>query len=209
MPGPASSRSSPSRPASRGSGGTATSTARCPSVTNISPSWRSTQRRPSGCWRGSGTRPHFGGSTSTTLALTPSIPSWRHRHRETTPRINEYNTRAHAEHSVLEDPTSAAALQGQSLLLRKFDEANRDRQKIEGQLQFAFANGFTATPSAAWRFDNYTASPLGLKNETGWSVGIDLGWTLIDRVTFSGGYTYEQFLQKMRSRSRPVNGTVT
>jgi MtrB/PioB family decaheme-associated outer membrane protein len=124
-------------------------------------------------------------------------------------RINEYNTRAHAEHSVLEDPTSAAALQGQSLLLRKFDEANRDRQKIEGQLQFTFANGFTATPSAAWRFDNYVDSPLGLQNETGWSVGIDLGWTLIDRVTFSGGYTYEQFLQKMRSRSRPVSGTTT
>jgi MtrB/PioB family decaheme-associated outer membrane protein len=135
------------------------------------------------------------------LARISYIPSFR--------RINEYNTRAHAEHSVLEDPTSAAAVQGQSLLLRKFDEANRDRNKIEGQLQFTFANGFTATPSAAWRYDNYVDSPLGLQKETGWSAGIDLGWTPIERVTFSGGYTYEQFLQKMRSRSRPVNGTAT
>jgi MtrB/PioB family decaheme-associated outer membrane protein len=118
-------------------------------------------------------------------------------------RINEYKTISVV--GVLEDPGSPAALQGQSLLLRKFDEADRDRNMIQGQLQFTFANGFTATPSGAWRFDSYTDSPLGLQNETGWSVGIDLGWTPLERVTFSVGYTYEQFLQKMRSRSRPVS----
>ena len=135
------------------------------------------------------------------LARIAYTPSFR--------RINEYNTRAHAEHSVLEDPTSPAAFQGQSLLLRKFDEANRDRNMIQGQLQFTFADVFTATPSAAWHYDYYTDSPLGLQNETGWSAGIDLSWTPLERVTFSGGYMYEQFLQKMRSRSRPVTGTTT
>jgi MtrB/PioB family decaheme-associated outer membrane protein len=121
-------------------------------------------------------------------------------------RINEYNTRAHAEHAVVED--AAAALAGQSLLLRKFDEADRDRQKIEGQLQFTFSN-FSATPTAAWSFDNYVNSPLGLQEAKSWSAGIDLGWTPLERVTFSGGYTYEQIIQKMRSRSRPVSGTTT
>jgi hypothetical protein len=132
------------------------------------------------------------------LARVSYIPSFR--------RISEYNTRAHAEHSVLEDP--AAANQGQSLLLRKFDEADRDRQKIEGQLQFTFSN-FSATPTAAWYYDNYVNSPLGLQEAKSWSAGIDLSWTPFERVTFTCGYTYEQILQKMRSRSRPVTGTTT
>src|SRR5262249_47914451 len=110
------------------------------------------------------------------LARIAYTPSFR--------RINEYKTIAVV--GVLEDPGSPAALQGQSLLLRKFDESDRDRHKIEGQLQLTFANGFTATPSAAWRFDNFIDSPLGLQNETGWSAGIDLSWTPLERVTFAG-----------------------
>ena len=140
------------------------------------------------------------------LALDATPTEWLLARISYTPsfrRINEYKTISIV--GVLEDPGSPAAQQGQSLLLRKFDEANRDRNMIQGQLQFTFANGFTATPSAAWRYDSYTDSPLGLQNETGWSVGIDLGWTPLERVTFSVGYTYEQFLQKMRSRSRPVD----
>ena len=101
------------------------------------------------------------------------------------------------------------AVAGQSLLLRKFDESDRDQQKIDGQLQFTFADVFTATPSAAYRYDNYFNSRLGLQTESAWSAGIDLSWTPLERVTFSGGYTFEQILQQMESRSRPVNGTVT
>ena len=122
------------------------------------------------------------------LARVAYTPSFR--------RISEYNTRAHAEHSVVEDEAAAAA--GQSLLLRKFDEADRNRQKVDGQLQFTFGNFFTATPSAAYHYDDYYSSPLGLQSETGWSAGIDLSWTPLERVTFSGGYTFEQILQKMR-----------
>jgi MtrB/PioB family decaheme-associated outer membrane protein len=133
------------------------------------------------------------------LARVSYIPSFR--------RISEYNTRAHAEHSVVEDAEAAAA--GQSLLLRKFDEADRDRQKIEGQLQLTFADVFTATPSGAFRYDNYVNSPLGLQTETAWTAGIDLSWTPMERVSFSAGYTFEQILQKMKSRSRPVSGTTT
>lgn len=126
-------------------------------------------------------------------------------------RISEYNTRAHAEHAVEEDP--ATALQGQSLLLRKFDEAERNRQKVEAQLQFTLGRFFTATPSMAYHWDDYISSPpadspqtLGVRAETGWTAGVDLNWTPLERVTFSGGYTFEQILQKMRSRSRPVAG---
>ena len=122
-------------------------------------------------------------------------------------RINSYNTRAHAEHSVVDDDTAAAA--GQSVLLRKFDESDRDRHKVEGQLQFALGNVLAVTPTASYHWDEYVASPLGLQQETGWSAGIDLSWTPVERVVFSAGYVYERLYQQMRSRSRPVTGTTT
>jgi MtrB/PioB family decaheme-associated outer membrane protein len=133
------------------------------------------------------------------LARVTYVPSFR--------RISEYNPRAQAEHSVEEEP--GAALAGQSLLLRKFDEADRDRQKVEAQLQFTFGDFFTVTPTASYHWDDYVDSPLGLQEETGWSAGIDLNWRPLERVAFSAGYTYEQLFQKMRSRSRPVTGTTT
>ena len=53
-------------------------------------------------------------------------PSWR--------RISNYNTRAHSEHAVAEEDPQAAS-QGQSVLLRKFDEAERNRQQVDLILQ--------------------------------------------------------------------------
>lgn len=130
------------------------------------------------------------------LTYTPSIR-----------RISNYNTHAHAEHNVVED--AAAALAGQSVLLRKFDEAERDRQKLELQLMFTPVETLSATHTVGWRYDDYVSSPLGLQQETGWSTGLDLSWTPVQRLSFSAGYTYEQMFQKMRSRSRPVTGTTT
>ncbi len=122
-------------------------------------------------------------------------------------RISNYNSRAHAEHNVVED--AAAALAGQSLLLRKFDEAERDRQKAELQLMFTLLETTAATYTLGWHHDDYVSSPLGLQQETGWSTGLDLNWTPIQRLSFSTGYTYEQLFQQMRSRSRPVTGATT
>ena len=133
------------------------------------------------------------------LARLTYTPSFR--------RISEYNTFAHAEHSVLEDPGAAQA--GQSVLLRKFDESNRNRQRVDAQLQLSLGEAFTVTPTASYHWDDYYDSPLGLQQETGWSAGLDLTWRPQERVSFSAGYMYEHLVQKMESRSRPVNGTVT
>jgi MtrB/PioB family decaheme-associated outer membrane protein len=134
------------------------------------------------------------------LARVAYTPSFR--------RIQTYKTFAHLEHSVLEDPGGAAEA-GQSPFLRKFDEANRNRQKVDGQLQFTLGDVFTVTPSASAHWDDFYDSRLGLQEENGWSAGVDLTWTPLERVAFSVGYTYEQLFQKMRSRSRPVSSGAT
>ena len=135
------------------------------------------------------------------LARASYVPSFR--------RIEEYNTRAHAEHSVVEDPGSPAALQGQSLLLRKFDEAERNRQKAELQLQITPLETLSITPTVAYRWDDYIRSTLGLQQETAWSAGIDLNWAPVERLSFFGGFMHESIYQKQRSRSRPVTGVTT
>lgn len=124
-------------------------------------------------------------------------------------RISEYNTFAHHEHTVLEEETSAQLSQGQSTLLRKFDEADRDRQRVDLLVQFFPLETLTASITGSWKFDNYLHSPLGLQEATSWSAGFDLGWTPVERIAFTAGYVHELIFQKQLSRSRAVVGTTT
>ena len=128
-------------------------------------------------------------------------PSWR--------RIDQYNTTAHLEHTVVEELTPSAIAQGQSALLRKFDEADRDRQRLDLLLQLMPTEALTTTLSGGWTRDDHLRSPLGLQDATGWSAGVDLNWTPVERIALFGGYTHESIFQKQRSRSRPVTGTTT
>jgi MtrB/PioB family decaheme-associated outer membrane protein len=119
-------------------------------------------------------------------------------------RISEYNTFAHHVHTVLEEETSAQLAQSQSTLLRKFDEADRDRQRVDLMLQFFPLDGLTASITGGWKFDDYLHSPLGLQQATSWSAGFDVGWTPSDRISITAGYVHEYMLQKQLSRSRIV-----
>ncbi|HEU5323967.1 MAG TPA: MtrB/PioB family outer membrane beta-barrel protein, partial [Methylomirabilota bacterium] len=122
-------------------------------------------------------------------------------------RIDEYNTHAHHTHTVEEDP--AAAAQSQSILLRKFDEGERDRHSVELMLQFVPVETLTATVTAEWRNDDYVTSALGLQDATRWAAGFDTSWRPVERVALSAGYVHELIYQKQRSRSRPVTGANT
>jgi MtrB/PioB family decaheme-associated outer membrane protein len=120
-------------------------------------------------------------------------------------RIERYNSAAHAEHAVAEDPVTA--LQGQSVLLRKFDEAERNIQSVTGMLQFTPLDRLSISPVFGYRWVDYIASRLGLQQEQAWNVGVDFAWTPVDRVTITASYSHERDTSKMRSRSRPVTGT--
>jgi MtrB/PioB family decaheme-associated outer membrane protein len=122
-------------------------------------------------------------------------------------RIAGYNTRAHTDHTVDED--AAAANQGQSVLLRKFDEGERNEQRFDVFVQLTPLEGLTITPNGSYRYDDYINSKLGLQEETSYSLGIDLTWSPHERFAFSIGYVHDHTDQKMRSRSRPVTGTTT
>jgi MtrB/PioB family decaheme-associated outer membrane protein len=123
-------------------------------------------------------------------------------------RIDTYNTLAHLQHTVVEeDPVGEA--QSQSPLLRKYDEGERDRQRLDLLLQFTPTDAVSTTISASWYNDDYIKSTLGLQDATTWSAGFDVNWTPLERVSIFGGYVHEVIYQKQRSRSRPVTGTTT
>jgi MtrB/PioB family decaheme-associated outer membrane protein len=144
-----------------------------------------------------------------TVDVTPA--DWllvRATYRPAIRRIDDYHTRAHGSHTVLEED-AAAALQGQSLLLRKYDQGERDEQRVDLMLQITPLESLTITPTGSFRYDDYVDSRLGLQEETRWSAGVDLTWAPHERVSFSAGYVHERIEQTMRSRSRPVAGGVT
>jgi MtrB/PioB family decaheme-associated outer membrane protein len=133
-------------------------------------------------------------------------------------RISNYNTGARAEHSVEGDPDPAMV--GQSVLLRKFDQAERDRQQVDLLLQMEPLEGVSIAPTGSFIYDNYVGGPavdpangqphdfLGLQKQVGWTIGIDTGWSFHERAKLSLGYMHESYYRKMDSRSRPVIGPV-
>ena len=132
------------------------------------------------------------------------LPSFR--------RIGEYRTFALA--AVNQD--AAPGEPGQSYLLRKYDESDRDRQRVDLMMQITPTETLTITPSASYRFDNHIASGLshdasgvgqngamlGLQQAVSWSAGMDVNWAPVERLTLAVGYMHESNFQKQRSRNR-------
>lgn len=124
-------------------------------------------------------------------------------------RIGDYETFAHLTHTVVEDITPSEFAQGQSVLLRKFDEADRNRQRADLLVQVFPVERLTTSLSFGYRYDDYYNSTLGLQSGEGYTIGLDLSWNPIDRLSLYAGYVHDRLKQKMRSRSRPVTGTTT
>jgi MtrB/PioB family decaheme-associated outer membrane protein len=122
-------------------------------------------------------------------------------------RVSSYNTDAYVQHAVVEDDPSDLAGQGQSLSLRKYDEANRNSQRIDLMLQFTPFETLTISPIGGYRYDDYPDSTLGLQNAETWSLGIDIGWSPVPWLSFSAGYEYEYGKTHQQSRSREQTGT--
>jgi MtrB/PioB family decaheme-associated outer membrane protein len=132
------------------------------------------------------------------------LPSFR--------RIDRYRTFALAA----VEQNAAPGEPGQSYLLRKYDEGDRDRQRVDLMVQITPTETLTITPSASYRFDNYIASGLqhdangpgqtgamlGLQQAISWSAGMDVNWAPVERLSLAAGYMHESNFQKQRSRVR-------
>jgi MtrB/PioB family decaheme-associated outer membrane protein len=78
--------------------------------------------------------------------------------------------------------------------LRRFDMANRNRQKADVQVDFAPANFLSVTPNFGVRWDDYpdtVANPLGLRSNHSWNAGVEIGVMINPRIKVLAGYNYE------------------
>jgi MtrB/PioB family decaheme-associated outer membrane protein len=107
---------------------------------------------------------------------------------------------------------------GQSYLLRKFDEGDRNQQSASLLLQLTPIDTLSITPVFNYTSSNYISSglvhdssytgpaegnaQLGVQQVISWSAGMDLNWAPTKRLSFTGGYMYESRFEKMRSRQR-------
>lgn len=143
------------------------------------------------------------------LALDVTPADWvmaRLTYRPSFRRISEYNTFAHLAHTVVEELTPDEEAQSQSVLLRKFDEGERDRHRVDLLVSFTPTDVLSLTPSFSYRNDDYKDSFFGLQEAETFSAGFDIGWTPLEWLSLGAGYVYERIDQKQRSRNREVSG---
>jgi MtrB/PioB family decaheme-associated outer membrane protein len=83
-----------------------------------------------------------------------------------------------------------------SSFMRMFDMANRDRVKGNLLWQVDLPNGFSITPNATVRLDNYALDPtigaFGVQQIALWNAGADLAYTFTRGVTFLASYNREE-----------------
>jgi len=125
--------------------------------------------------------------------------------------ISNYNTQAHLAHVVqdIEGEVFALEAQGQSILLRKFDEADRTRDRVELLASITPLESLSFTATYSLIQDDFDNSPLGLQESMGWSLGGDLAYSPFKWLSLFVNYMREEFRYDQLSRSRAVAGGVT
>ncbi|HWQ69922.1 MAG TPA: MtrB/PioB family decaheme-associated outer membrane protein [Patescibacteria group bacterium] len=125
--------------------------------------------------------------------------------------ISAYNTQAHESHVVqdIEGDEFSLNLQGQSRLLRKFDEADRTRDRVEILASITPFEALNFTTTYSLLRDDFDHSSLGLQESWGWSLGGDVTYSPFSWLSLFVNYMREEFKYDQLSRSRPVISNVS
>jgi MtrB/PioB family decaheme-associated outer membrane protein len=102
-------------------------------------------------------------------------------------RYNDYNTEEFVEVPGLQFSEPASNL-------RRFDVANRNRQKAELMLEWTPGRFVTFSPNAGLRWDDYpddVFNPLGLRKDHSWNAGIEVAAMLDPTFKLMVSYNYE------------------
>jgi MtrB/PioB family decaheme-associated outer membrane protein len=78
--------------------------------------------------------------------------------------------------------------------LRRFDVSNRNRQKVDAQMDFAVNSFLTITPNAGLRWDDYpdpVFNMQGVSSDHSWNAGLEAGAALGPQVKLMAAYNYE------------------
>jgi len=96
-------------------------------------------------------------------------------------------------------------VEAQFASLRKFDQADRDRERMDVTADFALLRGVDLGLSYAWGDNDYPDSRYGRTSDRNRASGIDLSWTFAERFTAYGSFLHESFRVRQGSRYRIGN----
>ncbi len=102
-------------------------------------------------------------------------------------RYNTYNTEVFVEEPALQFSEVASNM-------RRFDIANRNRQKGDFQVDLTPGRIVTVSPTAGFRWDDYpdpVFNPLGVSKDHSWNVGVEVAAVLDPSFRITGAYNYE------------------
>jgi MtrB/PioB family decaheme-associated outer membrane protein len=97
---------------------------------------------------------------------------------------------------------------GQLSDLRKFDEADRQRNEVKLLTQFMPHETFDVSVSGGWSLYDYKHSSYGVDEEERWNAGLEFGYTPLEWLSMSAWYNFERVRLFQNSRWRPVTGGV-
>ena len=92
--------------------------------------------------------------------------------------------------------------------MRKFDIANRNRQKAEAMLEWTPGRIITLSPNAGLRWDDYPDSvfnPLGVRSDHSWNAGIEVAAMVNSTLKLMASYNYEDRKLNMAGGSGGAN----
>jgi MtrB/PioB family decaheme-associated outer membrane protein len=118
-------------------------------------------------------------------------------------RGSDYRTFAHLTHTVISSDDVAFS-QSQSTQLRKYDEADRDRNQFEFQVDLDPRSDLSLGWTTTYTDDDYVHTPLGLTGYHGWAFGGDAEYRPFRWLTLTPFYTYELYQYEQNDLWRPV-----
>ncbi|HEY7461289.1 MAG TPA: MtrB/PioB family decaheme-associated outer membrane protein [Gemmatimonadota bacterium] len=110
--------------------------------------------------------------------------------------------RAAYAHSWRDVGNYEAVTEEQLPLLRKFDEADRERDRAEFLAQITPLDQLAFSASYGLGNDDYTDSRYGLQENENWTASADVTFSPHERVSLFAGYTWEDYHLQQRSRYR-------
>lgn len=99
-------------------------------------------------------------------------------------------------------PAGEPGALGQHPSLRKFDLANRDRNRVEVLGQLSPLDALTFTVTFGLGKDDFKGVAYGITGDDNWSAAADIHYMPAPRIALFVSYTREEFKSKMRSRER-------
>jgi MtrB/PioB family decaheme-associated outer membrane protein len=94
------------------------------------------------------------------------------------------------------------ASEEQLALLRKYDMADRDRNRWDFLADIMAMDNLTFTATFSYTTDDYGSSQFGLQDANNWAAGGDVTWKPFERLSLFAGYVHEEWDTQSRHKYR-------